>query len=115
MSTTITLRPQEQIVYHGIANHINNGMTSVGHMWLTNERLYFRTRPLNFVHESISIPLKDITNLELKNTLLVFNQGLHITIESGESYRFALWRRSTWLRLIIHAQKDIGVVLGLTL
>lgn len=61
------------------------------------------------------MPLKDITNLELKNILFFFNQGLHITMQSGESYRFALWRRSTWLQLIIHAQQDIGVVLDLAM
>lgn len=60
------------------------------------------------------MPLKDIANLELKNILFFFNQGLHITMHSGESYRFALWRRSTWLRLVIHAQHDIGIVLPLT-
>lgn len=103
---TIELAPGEIILKKAMANHMVHGMTHIGHLWLTNQRVFFCTRPLNFRQESLSFPLSAIERVELRNIFLIFNQGLYILDNTGNGATFSVWGRKHWAAAIEAAQQE---------
>ncbi|MCW1930089.1 MAG: PH domain-containing protein [Candidatus Kerfeldbacteria bacterium] len=97
---TIDLQPNEQILMKAMANHMLHGITSIGYLWLTNQRVFFCTRPINFKHETFSFPLHEIRDVTTPNILKIFPQGLHITSNSGLEATFSVWNRKKWITSI---------------
>ncbi|HLD21353.1 MAG TPA: GRAM domain-containing protein [Patescibacteria group bacterium] len=106
-SMQIKLQPYEQVLYEGFANHFQKYIGITGKLFLTNDRLYFVTHPLNFQRYTLSLHLSDIESITLKNNLKFFTHGLCIHLKSAHTYNFAVWRRKKWKILVESAMQRI--------
>lgn len=103
----IELGPHEQLIKHGQANHYLRHFLMIGHLAITNQRLYFMTHPLNFRHYDLSIPLQDIARVELKNNIRIFPYGMYVHLRGGERHHFAVWRRRLWKQAVEQAKASV--------
>lgn len=92
----IALNADEQVIRKGYANHFESHIRMTGKLYLTNERLFFVTHPLNFKHYELSIPLDNITGVRLKNNIKFFPHGFVLTLKNGQEHNFVTWRRKHW-------------------
>jgi len=95
------LREGEQIVKKKGANHLLNGVFDGGRLFLTNQRLIFKTTALNFNKYEISFELDEIDSA-VKSKL--FN-GMIVILKSGEERPFVIWGRKKWINLINESKK----------
>lgn len=103
----IELTTGENVVRFSHTRHLFDDMMSmIGHLVATNKRLCFFTDKRNFSQYSVSIPLSEIVEVQIKNRLKWFADGLLITLKNGETHHFAVWKRRQWKQVIeryIHA------------
>lgn len=82
-----------QEVFNVSAN-LFRGMESVGgKMKITNTELKFEPNKVNVQKGPLSININDIKEVEKKNTLLLVPNGLKVTVNSGEEYKFVVNNR----------------------
>ena len=74
----------DEILYQGLANHIYNGEATGGYIFITKDRLIFKTHSLNMQNHSIEILLKDITALDKYNNLGFIKNGLIVTYNNNK-------------------------------
>lgn len=96
----IELHDGEHIIRKGHANHYEGHVINTGMLYLTNERLYFASHPLNFKKYDITMPVRDVVGMELRNHLKFFTHGFWIELDNGARYHFAVWRRKRWRKAI---------------
>ncbi len=96
----ITLQPKEKVIRHGLAFHFIGPIGHTGKLYLTNQRLFFTTHPLNFRQYDLTIVLSDIHAVEMKNFLRVFSKGIIIRKKNGHRETFSVWKRKRWKRRI---------------
>ena len=104
-------RPQfteEQLLHDGPANHFLNGEGVGGWLFLTRERLLFRSHPYNFQPHELSIPLEAIAEVHPVRTAKVFPNGLRMVTHSGREERFVVEARRTWCDEIVRAQSGMA-------
>lgn len=92
----IVLQPNETVVKHGFGTHFVRMMAMTGKLFLTNQRLYFVTHPLNFQRYDLSFSFGDIEQVYAKNNLHIFPQGLMVRLRDGQEHRFVVWGRKQW-------------------
>ena len=100
----IQLAENETIIKEGPANHFV-GMESVGgKLYLTNQRLFFKSHALNVqVHEA-SYRLDEIVSMKPRNTLGIIPNGMGVLLKSGQEERFVVYRRQDWMAKVTQAQ-----------
>jgi hypothetical protein len=96
----IQLGAGEQILKEGFANHLLNGEGVGGKLWLTDQRLYFKSHVFNYQVHDESYPLRQIINVRPKNTLVVIRNGITISLKDGREELFFVWRRNVWITRI---------------
>lgn len=103
-STMINLAPNEAIIYHSGSN-LSSGLASAsGFLYLTNERLIFKSHQLKNQNQELIIPLSAIHKIEkLKSPGLTENGFLIRTTLHGES-KFIVEEIEEWL-LYLQAEK----------
>ncbi len=96
----IELHKGEKILKKGHANYYENHLLNTGRLYLTNERIYFSSHPLNFKKVGITMPLQEVTGVELRNNYKVFSHGFYIVMHNGTKHHFAVWQRRRWKKII---------------
>jgi hypothetical protein len=104
-------RPQfteEQLLHDGPANHFLNGEGVGGWLFLTRERLLFRSHPYNLQPHELSIPLEAIAEVQPVRTAMVLPNGLRLVTHSGREERFVVEARLKWCDEIVRAQSGMA-------
>tara|TARA_R110002124_G_scaffold144672_1_gene309815 strand:- start:199 stop:756 length:558 start_codon:yes stop_codon:yes gene_type:complete len=74
------------------------GMESVGgKLFLTNQRAIFKAHKMNIQTGQTNIPFENISEISLRKTAHVIENGLRIKMNSGEAFDFVLNERETWI------------------
>ena len=95
-ATKIELHAGEEVAFHTGANHFK-GMEGVGgKLYLTNNRLVFKSHKLNVQTHELSIPLTDILQVERYKSLGLINNGLAVTTHIGME-KFVVETPEVWL------------------
>ncbi|MBL9174784.1 MAG: hypothetical protein JNL10_14700 [Verrucomicrobiales bacterium] len=94
----------EQLLHDGPANHFLNGEGVGGWLFLTRERLLFRSHQFNVQPHEWSIPLADITEVPAVRTARVFPNGLRLVTQAGITERFVVEAHRKWCEEISRAQ-----------
>ncbi len=106
MAGKLPLRPGEEIVKEGPANHIIRGESVGGWLTVTNQRLHFTSHKINIQTHDLSLSLHEIAGAETVATAGIVPNGLLIKTASGQNERFVVNGRAAW----VHA---LGQVKGL--
>jgi GRAM domain len=95
----------ERVLKTGLANHFK-GIESVGgKLYLTNQRLRFRSHKFNVQNHDESIALTRIKEVKATRTLGLIPNGLQVILVDGTAHKFVVNARSEWVQLI-EAQKN---------
>lgn len=103
----VQARPEftgEELLHDGPANHFLNGEGVGGWLFLTKERLLFRSHPFNIQRHELSVPLTEIAEVQPVRTAKVFSNGLRLVTRSGRDERFVVEAHRRWCDEIIRAQ-----------
>ena len=96
----IDLHSQEEIIHQGGANHFMNGEAVGGKLFLTNQRLYYKSHGLNLQNHDLTMQFSEIKKLELCKTMYIVPNGLKIHLSNGNVEQFVVQKRKKWLELI---------------
>ena len=94
----------EQLLHDGPANHFLNGEGVGGWLFLTKERLLFRSHQFNIQRHELSVPLAEIAEVQPVWTAKMFPNGLRVVTRSGRAERFVVEARRRWCDEIAKAQ-----------
>ena len=100
---------QETILYSGGANHVINGESVGGKLYLYEDRLCFNSHKFNVRTHNVVIHLDEIVNIQKINYLFVIPTGLTIVTNSSIE-DFMVYFRETWINMInnqIRRQKGL--------
>lgn len=90
----MSLSNDEVILRKGAATHLVSFEGVGGKLFLTNKRLFFESRSLNFQGHEESISLEDIVSIEAKHSDLISRKlSIHLINNSVED--FIAYRRRT--------------------
>ncbi|MDB5202763.1 MAG: hypothetical protein JWQ27_2172 [Ferruginibacter sp.] len=107
-ATKIDTQPAETILFETPANHFK-GMEAVGGMlYLTNQRLVFKSHKLNFQNHQLALSLSDITQVHRYKTLGLVNNGLAVKTNMGKSEKFVVEQVEEWVKLLT-VQHELSV------
>ena len=95
------LNPNEQIIHQGGANHFV-GMEGVGgKLFMTNQRLFYKSHGMNIQDHELTIEFDDIVRLELCRTMYVIPNGLKIHLKNRDVEQFVVQGRKKWMTLLL--------------
>ncbi|MGZ5662843.1 MAG: hypothetical protein ACXWG6_15860 [Usitatibacter sp.] len=94
----------ETVVHHGPANHFKGIEAVGGKLFLTNQRLVFRSHRFNVQAHEESYPLDEIVSTEPARTLGIVPNGLLLQMRDGRRERFVVGGRSEWVSLLRRAR-----------
>jgi hypothetical protein len=98
----------ETTLHAGPANHFK-GLESVGgHLWLTSDRLYFRSHKMNLQNHEWSAPLADIASVHAIKTLGLIRNGLSVRLTSSEEHRFVVGDHARWVQNITSSRQALA-------
>jgi len=96
-SISPVLDPDEEIETEGPAN-LFRGMEGVGgKLFLTNQKLIFKSHSLNINTGQSDISYKTIADFQSRKTSKLINNGLRITTLDGVNYDFVVNDREIWM------------------
>ena len=99
-STRPTLQAAEHILYDEPANHFQGLEAVGGWLFLTNQRLIFKSHRLNIQNHEWSLSVGEIRQVQMARTLGIIPNGLRVQSRSGRSERFVIARPDEWIRQI---------------
>lgn len=88
------------LIYSGAANHFLNGESVGGGLYLTNDKLLFKSHKLNFQNHELLLDINKIAEVCFCNTLGIIPNGLEIRTTNGDIEKFVVYRRATWKQQI---------------
>ena len=94
----------EQLLHDGPANHFLNGEGVGGWLFLTQERLLFRSHQINIQPHELSVTLAEIAEVQPVRTAKVFPNGLRLVTRSRKEDRFVVEEHRRWCDEIIRAK-----------
>ena len=97
----LELRDNESIVKKKSANYLVGNVFVGGKLYLTNERVIFKSRRLKINNNQISFELTEIKSV-VKSKL--FN-GMIIILKNGEEKPFVVWGREKWINEITNLKQ----------
>lgn len=92
---------------------LQRGIEAVGgQLFLTTRRLIFEAHRFNVQTGRTVIPLRDVegawkTWTKLFGLIPVFPNSLAVATAQGKTYRFIMFGRAAWIRLIRETQQDL--------
>lgn len=92
--------PGEKVEYSDLANHFMGAESVGGWLFLTKDRLFFKSHSYNIQNHELSIPLRKIIDVKPVMTLWVVPNGLEVTLETQKIERFVVHQRSKWISAI---------------
>lgn len=102
---TFHLNEDENLLFHTQAN-LFRGIEGVGgDLRITDRRICFNPHPLNIQKDPEEIPLKDIQEVNKKNTLGIFPNGIQIVKKDGTKFHFVVNKRN---EIILYIEKHMG-------
>ena len=87
--------PGEDLIRHGLANHSLRLEGVGGYLYLTTERLLFRSHKSNVRNHELSIPLGDVVSVRPYLRLGLIPNGLEV-VWADRRERFAVEDRHGW-------------------
>ena len=96
----IELQQGEEIIKKGAANHFVKIESVGGQLFLTNERVVFKSHSINIQTHELSIPFNQIEDIGKRNTLLIVPNGIFIKLITGKIEKFVVWKRNEWISKI---------------
>ena len=90
------------VIHQGAANFQKNVETVGGKLVLSSDSLVFTPHAVNVQRPEISVKLAQISKIEMGSTkflglLPIFPNAILVHLETGETYRFTVFRRNIWL------------------
>jgi hypothetical protein len=98
----------ERLLHDGPANHFLNGEGVGGWLYLTEQRLLFRSHKFNIQPHELSVPLVDISEVRPVRTAKIVPNGLRLVTRSGRDERFVVQAHRRWCDEIIRAQTRVA-------
>lgn len=93
----IKTEENETILFETTANHFVGIEAVGGKLFLTNERLVFKSHNLNIHNHELSVPLYDIGLVGRYKTLGLVNNGLSITTAGNKVEKFVVEQIESWI------------------
>lgn len=100
----IELRNNENLIKQGAANHWQGWEAVGGRLFLTDQRLVFKSHSFNVQRHETSIELEDVAFAKPRNNFLLVPNGMSIFLRNGHEERFVIWGRKDWINKIIRAK-----------
>lgn len=94
----------EHLLHDGPANHFFHGEGVGGWLYLTEQRLLFRSHKINIQPHELSVPLTDIVEVRAVRTAKIFPNGLSLVTRHGLDERFVVENHKKWCNEIARAQ-----------
>jgi len=99
-------RETETLIRESGATHRKNNEGVGGRLFLTNQRLIFKSHFFNIqVHEEV-IPLEDIASIEAKHSDFI-SVKMSLNLKSGSTHTFLVHHRSEWIEEIVKAAEAL--------
>lgn len=98
LATKIETQPDEIISFQTLANHFKGVEGVGGKLYLTNQRLVFKSHKLNFQNHELSINLIDINKVERYRNLGIVNNGLTVTSKLNGVDKFVVEQANEWFK-----------------
>jgi hypothetical protein len=109
---TFDFSPREQVIKEGVADRVRDTGEHGGKLWLTNQRLIFKSRPEMDPHE-LFIPLSEI--LLAATGRIVTRATVMLRLEDGREETFLASDSHDWVQKINAARTgsfDVTMVSG---
>lgn len=94
------LKPDEELIKEGGANHFFNGEAVGGWIYLTNSRLFFKSHNSNLQNHEITIPIREIDFAERANTFGFIPNQLRLTLRDGQIEKFVVKGSKDWVNSV---------------
>lgn len=99
----IDLNEGESLIYEGPAN-LFRGIEGVGgKLFLTSDRLHFKSHKMNIQNEPLSIPLDHVAEFSTYRTskVITFDNGLKVSTMDLKEYKFVVNNRDKWVNQLL--------------
>jgi len=93
-------QPHEQIIKAGPANHFMGREAVGGWLFLTDQRLVFKSHRFNLQNHELALALTDIVRVQPSRTAWIIPNGLYVHTQQGAIERFVVGERDDWCRRI---------------
>lgn len=90
-----------KVIYSGVANRLDNGVSNGGLLFLTTNELVFVAHAMNTDSSSYRIPISAIQSVKPVATIGVIPNGLKVIQCDGTTHRFVVYGRGLWIRLVL--------------
>jgi hypothetical protein len=97
-TTKIETGHDEKILFQTPANHFKGIEAVGGKLYLTNDRLIFKSHKLNIQNHQLSITLAAINTFERYKILGVVNNGLSIITNHNTTEKFVVEQVEEWVK-----------------
>ena len=101
-TTRIETKPGESILFETGANHFKGIEAVGGKLYLTSERLVFKSHKLNIQNHELSIDIDDIDLVGRYKPLGIADDGLSITTKRHVQEQFVVEDLEKWLEHLKH-------------
>jgi hypothetical protein len=106
-TTAIETNTGEEVVFETAANHFKGIEGVGGKLYLTNQRLVFKSHKLNIQNHELSIDLKAIDSVARYKTAGLINNGLSITTSQNVTEKFVVDQIDEWIgRLSVNSNSQ---------
>lgn len=94
----------KNVLKKGPANHVMNGESVGGYLFLLDESIIFKSHKINVNKHQLILPLEEIADVKPSLTLGLVPNGMKITTSGGEVEKFVVNGRKDWVRQIEDAR-----------
>lgn len=94
------LRPDEELIKEGGANHFLNGEAVGGWIYLTSSRLFFKSHGSNIQNHELTVPVYEIDYVEKVNTFGIIPNQIKLTLRDGQVLKFVVSGANDWVSSI---------------
>jgi len=108
----IELRNNETLIKQGAANHWQGWEAVGGRLFLTDQRLVFKSHSFNVQRHETSIELEELAFAKPRNNFLLLPNGMFIYLRKRQEERFVIWSRKDWINKIRQAKLTREQALG---
>ncbi len=87
----------EEILKEGGANYMNGLEGIGGYMYLTHERLYFKSHGVNFTEKELNLPFSQIQDFRPESSLGIIPNRIILKDLEGKEYTLVVGGRRKWI------------------
>lgn len=108
-TSKIDTEPDEAILFQTPANHFRGIEGVGGKLYLTTERLIFKSHKFNIQNHQLSINLTDINHVNRFKTLGVVNNGLSIITNQKTKEKFVVEQVNEWVNRLTNREHLVNL------